>query len=287
MFWRQIYIDMSVLYLKFDKTCKIKAMYSPNKDLGQNFLTEKEIPRQMVEALDLPLEGHSGSTPVIIEIGAGLGAVTQILSDRVRFLKAKLMAVEIDSRFTPKLFEMYADNQNVNIIEADILNWFPENTPTTPYKVIGSLPYNITSPILHMLCKADNRPETAVIMIQKEVAQKISAHEPDASYLSSFVQTFFSVEMLFEVSRKYFSPQPNVESAVVKLTKKSDADFKKEEVRKYESFLHRAHSHPRKMLNKAFSRHELELAEIDGNLRAQNISVEKWVEFFKVLHTAI
>ena len=127
------------------------------------------------------------------------------------------------------------------------------------------------------------RPHAFVLLIQKEVAEKIKNKAPDASYMSSFVQTFFDVRYLGKVTSDKFYPQPQVDSGIIKFTLKS-GDFSQEFIRKYEGFLHRAYSSPRKMLNKVFKKEELEKGKIDGSLRAQNLNAEEWLEFFNILN---
>ena len=128
-----------------------------------------------------------------------------------------------------------------------------------------------------------NRPTTAVLLIQKEVAEKIKSTAPNSSYMSSFTQTFFNVDYLGKVSAKDFWPVPEVDGGILKLSLKN-IDIPSEFVRKYEGFLHRAYSNPRKMLNKVFKKDELEKGKIEPTLRAQNLDAEEWFNFYKVLN---
>ena len=126
-------------------------------------------------------------------------------------------------------------------------------------------------------------PERAVFLIQKEVAEKVCSKVPDASYISTFIQTFYDAELLFNVPKTEFTPAPKVDGAVIKLTRTS-IEMDRGIIERYEGFLHRAFSHPRKMLNKPFSKEELARGGIDPKLRPQNLSPEEWLEFYKVLH---
>ena len=118
--------------------------------------------------------------------------------------------------------------------------------------------------------------------MQKEVAEKVSAKGNDASYISSFVQTFFNVGYLYTVDKSLFDPEPKVHGGIVKLVRK-ESGLSSNDIEKYEGFLHKAFSHPRKMLNKSFTKEELEKVGIDPKLRPQNISPQKWVEMFETL----
>lgn len=244
------------------------------KKLGQNLLRDTKIADVMVNALDLQTDD------VVMEIGPGGGVLTHriLAHNAVDFL-----AVEYDPRFAEDLKKLYEMNPRVTIVHNNVLKWFPQNIPQKKYKVIGSLPYYITSPIVHMLIKADPRPDISVIMTQKEVAEKIATQIPDSSYLSIFVQTFFDVNVLAVVTRDKFVPAPKVDSAVVRLDRK-DAFVPKELVRKYEGFLHKGYTSPRKMLNKVFAPELLEKINIDPNLRPQNLTVEDWLKLFYSLY---
>ncbi|MFA6982300.1 MAG: 16S rRNA (adenine(1518)-N(6)/adenine(1519)-N(6))-dimethyltransferase RsmA [Patescibacteria group bacterium] len=252
-------------------------LYDPVKSLGQNFLLEKSISVSMVLALNM----QKGDT--IVEIGAGLGALTVTLADHLPE-NARAYAVEIDERFIGKLRNMFSEDSNLQIIHSDILTWLPQFNAPEGYKVIGSLPYNITSPIVHMIVKKVPQPSLCVLLVQKEVAEKVAARKDDASYISSFVQTFFDVEYLGVVNRDLFDPAPKVDGGIIRLTRK-ESFIGYESVEKYEGFLHEAFSHPRKMLNKPFTKEELSLTGVDGKLRPQNITPDMWVEMFKTLVT--
>ena len=254
-------------------------MYKPKKSLGQNFLLNKNISNSMVFSLDLDPKD------VVVEIGAGLGAVTQKLTEQLFEFGSKIYALEIDERFIPKLEQMFLNSLNVKVVHADVLEWLPKQEFEKDFKVLGSLPYYITSPILHTLVKLKKRPEKAVVLIQKEVAEKVSARAPDSSYLSVFMQTFFEVEYLKTVPRESFKPVPKVDGGVLLLDRKdvtdvfSDLDV----VKRYEGFLHKGFSSPRKMLNKPFNKKELEVAGVDGKKRPQELGVSEWVGMFEKL----
>ena len=252
-------------------------MYAPKKELGQNFLIDRQIPRRMVDALNLDPDD------IVVEIGPGLGVVTREICDRHVSGDLLIYAVEIDVRFVEKLETMFLENLRVNIVERNILDWLPEFSPEKPFKLIGSLPYYITSPIIHEVIKMPVRPLTAVLLIQKEVAEKIVAKAPDSSYMSVFVQTFYNVSYLETVTRNKFKPEPKVDGGVIKLMLKEDPGISSEFINKYEGFLHKGFSNPRKMLNKVFNKEELEKIGVEGNLRPQNIDASKWIEAFKLL----
>jgi len=127
-------------------------------------------------------------------------------------------------------------------------------------------------------------PDNCVFLIQKEVGQKICEVAPDSNYLSVFVQTFYVPKILRIVDKNLFDPIPQVDGAVIKLERKP-AVMDSSEVSRYEKFIHHAFSHPRKMLNKVFSKTDLENYQLDGANRAQNYSCNDYTQAF-ITHMA-
>ena len=251
-------------------------MYEPIKALGQNFLTDKYLADRMVASLNL----NEGDT--VIEIGPGLGILTEAVADRMRTRNFKLFAVEIDSRFTAKLETMFITLPELIVVNEDILNWLPKFSAEGVVKVLGSLPFYITSPIIHTIIKMSVLPDKVVLLVQKEVAEKIVASAPDSSYMSVFVQAFYDVELIEVLSRKKFKPAPKVDGAILVFSKKRTMPLG--EIIKFEGFMHKAFASPRKMLNKPFTKEELNLGGIDPKLRPEALSAEQWVAFYKILH---
>lgn len=251
-------------------------MYAPNKKLGQNFLVDHTVIRKMIDSLNL--DDHEK----IVEIGSGLGILTEDLASRLLGMHYRVFAVEIDERFIPKLENMFAYNPNVFIIQADILDYLPNFKSEEGFKILGSLPFYITSPILHSIIKMKKQANLCVLLVQKEVAKKIANQAPDSSYLSVFVQTFYDVEYVSNVTKNSFKPQPKVEGAIIKL-KKNPIYHSLDYINEYENFLHRAFKHPRKMLNKVFSKQELERGGVAAGLRPEALSAKEWLQFFNVL----
>ena len=252
-------------------------MYEPIKSLGQNFLIDRSVAREMVEALEI----KNGDE--IVEIGPGHGALTEVLAEKVRDTDSLVRAVEIDERFFEKLMSLYAAEKNIKLVKQDILTWLPTFFTDKELKVIGSLPYYITSPIIHSIIKMQKRPSICVVLVQKEVAERIKSKAPDSSYMSCFVQTFFDVDYLGKVPRNRFKPEPAVDGGIIKM-KRRDGDVTAEFIKRYEGFLHRAFSSPRKMVNKVFTQTELAKGGIEPTLRAQNLDADQWLKFYQTLY---
>lgn len=185
----------------------------PRKRLGQHFLTDPRILARIADAL--------GITPAdtVIEIGPGRGALTEQLIGRA----ARVIAIEIDRDLAAMLRARYADDARVTIVQDDVLHVDLGALAGGPYLLVGNVPYNITTPILfHALRRP--RPARSVYLVQREVAERIVAAPASEAYgaLSANVQALARAEMLFGVAAGAFQPPPNVESAVLRITPRSD-----------------------------------------------------------------
>lgn len=180
------------------------------RSLGQNFLVDPNLQRKIVAAL-APSPGDT-----VVEIGPGQGALTRHLADQVD----RLVAVELDDALADSLATRYREALSVRIVHADILEWDPTHVLTHPtVKVVGNIPYNITSPILFRLMEWRPAPERIVMMVQKEVADRLRAAPGEKAYgaLTVGIRAVAEVEKLFDVGRQAFRPEPNVDSSVVML----------------------------------------------------------------------
>ncbi len=183
----------------------------PRKSLGQNFLRDENICRKIVAAID-PQPGD-----VMLEIGPGEGALTKYLAPRVR----KLTVVDIDERVVRKLQVEYPDGsveiRNEDVLTTDVLRM--GNEAGQALRVVGNIPYNITSPILFRILDNRTAIHDATLMVQKEVAARLGARSGTKDYgiLSVFCQLLADVRLLFDVSPNAFYPKPGVTSSVVRL----------------------------------------------------------------------
>ena len=181
------------------------------KSLGQNFLVDPNIQRKIVEAL-APAEQDT-----VVEIGPGLGALTHHLVELV----GRLIAIELDDRLAERLHDQLGGRPNFTLIHQDALQVdFSALRLPADYKAIGNIPYNITTPLIFKLLERDTRPAVIVLMVQKEVANRVAAPAGDKEYgaLSVGVQSVARAERLFTVGRGSFKPAPNVDSAILRIT---------------------------------------------------------------------
>jgi 16S rRNA (adenine1518-N6/adenine1519-N6)-dimethyltransferase len=241
-------------------------MIKPIKDLGQNFLRNTVAITKIVSLLEIKEEDK------IVEIGPGEGVLTfEILKNSSNL---KLTSIDVDDRVAELLVKI--EDPRFKFILGNILR-DEEIFNLEKYKVIGAIPYNITSPIIHKIIEQKNLPEKVVLVVQKEVAEKIT-DKKRSSYLSNYIKMFFEVNYEFTISRNDFYPAPKVDSAVITFIKKEyDIALDKS---KYSSFLHKVFRSPRKKINKVFSKEELIKNNIDENLRPENLSQEELMRLF-------
>ena len=188
------------------------------KSFGQNFLTDTNILQKIVDTAEI--DKHVN----VIEIGPGIGALTEFLAENA----AEVMAFEIDERLMPILADTLQEFENVKIINEDILKSDLQarikefSNPELPIKVVANLPYYITTPILMHLIESRIPFSEFVVMMQREVADRISAQPNSKSYssLSIAVQYYMTTKVAFIVPRTVFVPAPNVDSAILKMTRR-------------------------------------------------------------------
>lgn len=182
------------------------------RSLGQNFLVDPNIQRRIVDSLS------AGEGDEVMEIGPGQGALTRHLAGRV----GKLVLVELDDDLAARLAAEYADDPRVRVIHRDVLEVPLEEVSDDPRRlsVIGNIPYNITTPIVFGLLERRPRPREIVVMIQREVADRILAPPGGRTYgaLAVGVRALADVERVMNVGRNAFRPVPDVESSVIRIT---------------------------------------------------------------------
>ena len=188
------------------------------KSFGQNFLTDTNILQKIVDTAEIDKKVN------VIEIGPGIGALTEFLAESA----AEVMAFEIDDRLVPILADTLRDFDNVTVVNQDILKvdlaqYIAEfKNPNLPIKVVANLPYYITTPILMHLIESGIPFSEFVVMMQKEVADRISAQPNTKAYgsLSIAVQYYMTAKVAFIVPRTVFVPAPNVDSAILKMVRR-------------------------------------------------------------------
>jgi 16S rRNA (adenine1518-N6/adenine1519-N6)-dimethyltransferase len=239
-----------------------------NKLLGQNFLTSQIIAKKIVAAADII------PSDTILEVGPGRGFLTQLLVQST----AHIIAIEKDPNLAIFLEEKFLNVPNIEILQADVLKQSSYSLPNTHYKVVANIPYYITSHFLRtMLEHPTSRPQRMVLMVQKEVADRIIAKPPAMSLLALSVQAFGTARKLFNVPKTNFLPQPEVDSAVIIIDTLSDAFFQKNSIdsKLFFDFIRKAFAQKRKML-----RNSLEIQGDFALRRPQELSLEEWENLY-------
>lgn len=258
--------------------------FTHKKSLGQNFLHNDEIIMRIVDCADITSED------AVVEIGPGQGVLTSALGNTAK----NVIAIELDDRLIPLLQDRFAKHKNISIIHGDILHMnveklISENVDLARgYKLVANIPYYITAPIIRLFLELSIPPRSIVLMVQKEVAERLIAMPGDMSILSVSAQYYADVEYLFTVPRTDFDPVPAVDSAVIQLKIANEKLKNSDDTKLFFRTVKIGFSAKRKtLLNNlanGFHKDKKEIKEIlnacnmDLNVRAQELSIAQWQE---------
>lgn len=213
----------------------------PRKRLGQHFLTDRRVLSRIADALEL----DGGET--VIEIGPGRGALTDLLVERA----GRLIAIELDRDLAPMLRARYASRPHVTVLEADVLDIELAHVAGGPFVLAGNVPYYITTPILFHALRPP-RPQRAVFLVQREVAERIASPPGQKSYgaLSVNVQAVARAETVIQVAAGAFTPSPSVDSAVLRIVPRTDPVVALDEEEHFRRFVQAAFALRRKQMRR-------------------------------------
>ncbi len=253
----------------------------PKKSLGQNFLINENVRQRIIASCDLK------PTDIVLEIGPGKGALTDLIAPRVK----KIIAVEKDIQLVKEL-KIRFSNSNVTIINKDILEYSFDELPEE-VKVIGNLPYNIATPIIQKVLNYGRKFYIFYLTVQWEYGQRMVAQPSTKSYgsWSCFVQYHTDAQMLFKIGRASFFPVPKVQSCFLqlKIPKKIAFDVNNEQLL-FQIIRQAFHQRRKNILNslaifghKSFLENVFKQIGIDGQWRAENLSLENYVYIANIL----
>lgn len=256
------------------------------KSLGQNFLNSKAVVRDILLAANLNKED------TVLEIGPGKGVLTEELLKS----SAKVIAVEKDDRMIPLLTERFSGELrqgNFILIHADIIELLEKDNLQIPakYKLVANIPYYITGYLLRAFLERTAKPEQMVLMLQKEVADRIVARDKKESILSLSVKAYGTPKLIKKVSARYFTPAPKVDSAILSIERISSNNFKNSTEEKFFfEVLKSGFAHKRKQLlgnlKETYGEDTAKIL-IKNNLplkiRAEDLSLELWIKLSKEL----
>lgn len=248
------------------------------KSLGQNFLTSKAIVADILSAAGL------SEKDTVLEVGPGKGFLTEDLLKNA----GKVIALEKDDRlisFLESKFEKEITEGRLSIVHGDVLEFDPEKygLKSGRYSVVANIPYYITGQILRLFLEEHVQPEKMVLMVQKEVAERIVARDKKESILSVSVKAYATPKYIKKVPARYFNPEPKVDSAILLVENISKKLFEsKEDEKKFFEFIKAGFSHKRKTLLNNLSSFEgatdaLIKCDIPNKIRAEKLTLEQWI----------
>jgi 16S rRNA (adenine1518-N6/adenine1519-N6)-dimethyltransferase len=259
----------------------------PRKRLGQNFLTDPVALERIVDAADL--------TPgdLVVEVGAGVGTLTGPLAERA----ARVLALELDDELVDILRERFSASPNVEIIHGDVLRLSLSDLVEGSYKVVGNLPYYITSAVLRRFLSGTPRPQLMVVTVQREVAERAVAEPGEMSLLAVSVQFYGHPRIVARIPAGAFYPVPKVDSAVMRIDIGEQPVVRLGEgIDEAEFFrvVRAGFSQKRKKLRNSLSaglrfapaeaEQALEQSGVDPGRRAETLSLQEWASVTKNVH---
>jgi 16S rRNA (adenine1518-N6/adenine1519-N6)-dimethyltransferase len=258
-----------------------ESPHRARKRFGQNFLVDHGIIRDIVRAIHPRPDDH------IVEIGPGKGAITQLLADSCE----NLSVIELDRDLVPWLKVRFEHHPNFQLFQADALAFdFAQLVKDDRrLRIVGNLPYNISTPLIFHLLSYSNTVLDMHFMLQKEVVKRMAANAGDSAYgrLGIMVQYYCAVEELFEVPPSAFDPAPKVDSAIVRLTPHRQLPYPATNVRTLEKLVNLAFQQRRKTLRNALKAtlapEVIESLPVDPGVRAETLSLQTFVELSNLL----
>ncbi|MFH1656280.1 MAG: 16S rRNA (adenine(1518)-N(6)/adenine(1519)-N(6))-dimethyltransferase RsmA [Candidatus Nealsonbacteria bacterium] len=277
---------MNLLSKKDIKELLEKNKIKLSKGLGQNFLIDEIILKKFIKTIDIQ------SNDTILEVGSGIGTITQELCKKAK----QVVAVEKDQKISEILKDNLKDFKNLEIINNDILKL---NLSSTKFqvqssKIVGNLPFYITSPVIRNFLELQIPPKELIFIIQKEVAQRICAKPPKSNILAISIQFFSKPEIISRIPSNSFYPRPKVESSIIKLT---PIDNYKSLIEKklFFKIIKAGFSQPRKQLinnlskNLQIDKEKIEKILLKNNInpkqRAETLTIEDWIGLSHSLET--
>lgn len=258
-----------------------ESQHKARKRFGQNFLIDHGIIREIVRAI------HPHKDDLLVEIGPGKGAITQLLADACD----NLNVIELDRDLVPWLKVKFEKHPNFQLFQADALQFdFAQLIrDEKPLRIVGNLPYNISTPLIFHLLSYANKVQDMHFMLQKEVVKRMAAQAGDSAYgrLGIMVQYYCAVEDLFDVPPTSFDPAPKVDSAIVRLVPHKALPYVANNVKTLETLVNVAFQQRRKTLRNSLKQllttEQLESLPVDLQLRPEDISLPEYVAISNLL----
>jgi 16S rRNA (adenine1518-N6/adenine1519-N6)-dimethyltransferase len=253
----------------------------PNKAFGQNFLIDRSVLRQIVAAAEID------AADSILEVGAGTGVLTLALARQAR----RVVAVELERDMLALLAETTRECANVEIVARNLLHLDPVAIfGSAPYKLVANLPYYITAPTFRHFLESANAPRLIVVMVQEEVAERITAAPGDLSLLAVSVQFYGRPHIVARVPAAAFYPAPKVDSAILRVDVNAESPLTPEQRQQFFHIVQAGFSAKRKQLHNALGptlhlppetvRRWLDTAGIEASRRAETLAIAEWLNLW-------
>ncbi len=263
------------------KTLNHEFQHKARKRFGQNFLIDHGIIRDIVRSV------HPHKDDIIVEIGPGKGAITQLLADACD----NLNVIELDRDLVPWLKVKFEKHPNFQLFQADALqfDFLQLIKNDKPLRIVGNLPYNISTPLIFHLLTYASKVQDMHFMLQKEVVKRMAAQAGDSAYgrLGIMVQYYCAVEDLFDVPPTSFDPAPKVDSAIVRLIPYAQLPHVANNVKTLETLVNVAFQQRRKTLRNSLKQlltaEQMENLPVDLSLRPEEISLPEYVAMSNLL----
>lgn len=251
------------------------------KSLGQHWLTDDHALEAMCQSAEV------GQDDVVLEIGPGVGTLTEKLLDNAK----EVIAVEFDGLLARQL-EIRMKRDNLRVIEQDILSFDLTSLPPD-YKLVANIPYYLTSNLIRTLSESSNRPTIATILVQKEVAERVAAGPGSMSLLSVSAQFYWDVSTGLVVPAKLFTPPPKVDSQILIMRRRDEPMFPDVDTKQFFRIVKAGFSNRRKTLHNSLAGglqqskqgalEILEAAGVNPKSRPQELSLNEWYKLYQVI----
>jgi len=260
------------------KQILIREHLRPLREMRQNFLIDQTSIKKLIKF------SHLKEGDVVMEIGAGLGSITELVAQKAK----EVIAIEKDKSLVKFLRKKFRSGKNVRLIQEDVLNMDLSQLKFRKYKVIANLPFNITFRVIKQFLETNNRPELLTFIVQKEEGERLCPQTKKNNFWSIFVQLYAQAEIVGHINRRAFWPQPKVEAVVISIKPKSKVEYNRDLLR----LVKIGFQSPRKQLinnlreglkvRKEEVKKWLRLAHISEKVRAEEVSLEDWKRLMEV-----
>jgi 16S rRNA (adenine1518-N6/adenine1519-N6)-dimethyltransferase len=258
----------------------------PNETYGQNFLLNEIVLQDMVDSV--PFKKGEG----LLEVGPGLGSLTQYLCQTGN----PVLSIEKDPKFLPVLKALRKEYKNLHFEIADILGFDFQEAMSghDGYHVVANIPYYITGKIIQLFVQAKHKPKTITLLIQKEVAENVTAKPGRLNLLAISVQLYGEVELLQKVLARDFYPAPKVDSSVIQIKLHDRPKYEVQDEKKFFTLLRACFTGKRKQLHNTLANYLhasksdaekiLEQVQVSTHARPQELSIGEWVKLYNAIH---